>query len=92
MEKLLNFFNNQKAKLVNFLIKNKLVVSAVVKYVGVAYKNLMGKQRMEEAIKFLLILVNLSGVANEYSDDIANLIETQVQKVYDEMKAKGLLI
>ena len=58
---------------------------------SIAYKQFGGKQRMEQAINFLLILVNLSGVANEYSDDIAQLIETQVQKVYDEMKSKGLL-
>ena len=91
MGKVLDFFNNAKRNLVNFLIKNKVFISAVVKYVSIAYETFGGEQKMEQAIKFLLILVNLSGVANEYSDDIAKLIEQQVQKVYDEMKEKGLL-
>lgn len=92
---ILNFFNNQKAKLVKFLIKNKVFISAVVKYMSIAYEIGNGDKKMEEAIKFIICLIKLPGVgliADNYSDDIEIFIKQQVQKVYDEMKSNGLLV
>lgn len=91
---LLDFFNNQKTKLAKFLIKNKVFISAVVKYMSIAYEAGNGDKKMQEAIKFVLCLVKLPGmnlIADNYSDDIEQFIKTQVQNVYNEMKAKGYL-
>lgn len=92
IENIKTFLNDQKKKIVKYLVKNKVFISAVIKYINIAYVNYEGKQKMEEAIKFLLILVNQAGIANEYSDDIATAIEKTVQAVYDTLKTKGLLV
>lgn len=92
---IVDFFNNTKRNLANYLIKNKVFISAVIKYMSIAYEAGNGDKKMEEAIKFILCLIKLPGmnlVADNYSDDIELFIKQQVQKVYDDMKSKGLLV
>ena len=92
IQKITGLFTNTKKQVLKYLSTNKTFISAVIKYMAMAYTEYNGKQKMEQAIKFLFILVKINGIAGEYSDDLAKLIEDNVQKVYNDMKAKGLLV
>ena len=96
MGKVLDFFNNAKRNLVNFLIKNKVFISAVVKYVSIAYETFGGEDAYMKRIMQMYdsngnfvnsrgvagMLVN--GVPQSQRHQIINVSESARDDMYKE--------
>jgi len=87
----LDKFKTAEQKLLKFLATNKTVIEAVIRYMGVAYTAYSGEQKMQEAIKFLLIFCKVSNVTDAETAEITKEIENGVQSVYNELKAKNIV-
>jgi len=84
-------FKTAEQKLLKFLATNKIFIEATIKYMNIAFIALDGPAKMQEAIKFLLILVHVANVTDAQTAQITQQIEDAVQAVYNTLKAKNII-
>ncbi len=83
--------NTLKTKSITFISTNKSTIQGFIKLVSVLYEKYDGKEKMKIVIKMVTASVAGTEYTDEQAEELAKEIEENVQKVYDEMKAKGLV-
>jgi Mg/Co/Ni transporter MgtE len=86
-----NDIEKLKLKAVKFITDNKTSIQGFIKLASLLYNKCEGKEKMEKVIKMVTASVAGTEYTDEQADALATQIESNIQKIYDEMHAKGLV-
>lgn len=96
IEKLKGLFGKAKAlnenlrfKISSFIQEHKTEIRTLMQLLQTIYARGNGSAKMQNVVLTVCCALGLENLGNMYADDVVEFVETQCQKVYNELLADG---
>ena len=83
---------NLKFKISAFVQEHKTEIRILMQVLQKIYPRGNGSAKMENVVMTICAALGAEGIGNIYADDVVEFVETQCQRVYDELVQDGDLV